>query len=323
MRQLLAALALTVLTAAPAQAQAPFWEYEWPNTNFEKTSITDWSEIMSGGPGKDGIPALTDPEFKPAAEETRFTQTEAVILLESDKGPARAYPLRYLMWHEIVNDRVDGQAVAVTYCPLCNSAMVFDRTVKGQELEFGVSGKLRNSDMVMYDRQTHSWWQQAIGTGIVGDLTGVELQTLPARMVGWAQFLKAHPDGLVMKQPAHARPYGANPYRSYDLAQRPFLYSGENPPHGIAPLARVVRVGDRAWPLERLAELGQLTEAGVTLQWTSGQASALEAGAVGEGRDVGSIRVLDGQGRDMAHDVLFAFAFHAFWPDGQWMLGGG
>lgn len=321
MRNLLAVIAIAVLTAAPVQAQAPFWEYEWPNTNFEKTSITDWSEIMSGGPGKDGIPALTDPEFKPGADETGFTPTEAVIFLTSDQGPARAYPLRYLMWHEIVNDRVDGQAVAVTYCPLCNSAMVFDRTVQGQELEFGVTGKLRNSDMVMYDRQTHSWWQQAIGTGIVGDLTGVELQSLPARMVGWAQFLQEHPDGVVMKQPAHARPYGRNPYRSYDLSTRPFLYDGENPPHGISPLARVVRVGDRAWPLQRLADLGQLDEAGVRLIWTAGQASALEASAVGKGRDVGSIQVLDGQGRDVAHDVLFAFAFHAFWPDGQWMLG--
>jgi hypothetical protein len=314
-------VAVAVALATSAQADPAFWKYEWPNTDFERTSISNWTQIMSGGPGKDGIPALTGPEFKPAAEETRFTPTEAVILLEAAKGPARAYPLRYLMWHEIVNDHVDGRAVAVTYCPLCNSAMVFDRAVQGQELEFGVSGKLRNSDMVMYDRQTHSWWQQAIGTGIVGDLTGVVLETLPARMVGWEQFLTAHPDGVVMKQPAHARPYGANPYRSYDLSKRPFLYNGENPPHGIAPLARVVRVGDRAWPLERLAKLGQLQESGVTLQWSAGQASALEASAVGKGRDVGSIRVLDGQGRDVAHDVLFAFAFHAFWPEGQWMLG--
>jgi hypothetical protein len=319
MRRLL--ITLFLMLAAPASAQAPFWENEWPATNFSKTSITDWTQIISGGPGKDGIPALTDPSFKPAADETRLSATEAVILLKPERSPARAYPLRYLMWHEIVNDRVDGRAVAVTYCPLCNSALVFDRTVRGHELEFGVSGKLRNSDMVMYDRQTHSWWQQAIGTAIVGDLTGEVLQTLPARMVGWDQFRQLHPDGLVMRQPDHARPYGANPYRAYDLSDRPFLYNGENPPHGIAPLARVVRVGDRAWPLERLAKLGQLQEAGVTLHWSAGQASALETGAVGTGRDVGSIRVLDGQGQDVPHDVLFSFAFHAFWPDGQWMLG--
>ena len=322
MRRWFLSFFLSMSLATSAVASPEFWRHEWPDTNFETTSVTNWVEILSGGPPKDGIPALDNPSFVRASGKTGIDPTEPVIALEMG-GQARAYPIRYLTWHEIVNDVVGGVPVAVTFCPLCNSALTFDRRVKGRVLSFGVSGKLRHSDMIMYDRETQSWWQQAIGTGIVGDLTGVELQTLPARMVGWAQFLKAHPDGLVMKQPAHARPYGANPYRSYDLAQRPFLYSGENPPHGIAPLARVVRVGDRAWPLERLAELGQLTEAGVTLQWTSGQASALEAGAVGEGRDVGSIRVLDGQGRDMAHDVLFAFAFHAFWPDGQWMLGGG
>lgn len=222
-----------------AHAQAPYWEYEWPETDFSNTTISDWGQIISGGPGKDGIPALTNPAFIPAETETRLTPTEAVIAVELGTAPARAYPLRYLMWHEIVNDRIAGHAVAVTYCPLCNSALVFDRTVKGQELEFGVSGKLRNSDMVMYDRQTHSWWQQAIGAAIVGEMTGVELTGLPSRLLGWAQFTAEHPKGMVMQQPQHARPYGANPYRAYDLSTRPFLYNGENPPHGI-PLWRVL-----------------------------------------------------------------------------------
>ncbi|MBA85082.1 MAG: hypothetical protein CML60_03095 [Rhodobacteraceae bacterium] len=329
LKKLAAAIALALATGGlatgalttGAQAGPEFWTYEWPDTDFTRTTIENWSEIRSGGPGKDGIPALGAPEFRAGSGETRLGPTEAVIALHLKGHPARAYPLRYLMWHEIVNDRLGDLPVAVTYCPLCNSALVFDRRAQGLVLEFGVSGKLRNSDMVMYDRQTHSWWQQAIGTGIVGDLTGVELTVLPSRMLGWAQFRADFPDGVVMEQPAHARPYGQNPYRAYDLSKRPFLYNGAPPPHGIAPLARVVRVGDRAWPLERLRQAGQLTEAGITLIWRAGQASALEAGSVEGGRDVGSIRVLSGAGADMVHDVMFAFAYHAFWPQGRWMLG--
>lgn len=318
-RAILAAglLALSVITA---QASPEFWKSEWPDTNFSKTSVADWGEILSGGPPKDGIPALSDPEFVPAAQETRIGAREPVITVEIAGSKPRAYPIRYLTWHEIVNDTVGGVPVAVTFCPLCNSGITFDRRVQGRVLTFGVSGKLRNSDMVMYDRQTQSWWQQAIGTGIVGDMTGVTLGTLPTWMESWEEFRARNPEGLVMAQPDFPRRYGTNPYAGYDSLSRPFLYSGENPPHGISPLMRVVRVGNRAWPLTRLTQQTELHEAGVVITWAPGQASALDKSKIAKGRDVGSIRVRDGQGRDLAHDVMFAFAFHAFWPDGQWML---
>lgn len=315
---IIAALAI----AGAAQAQPARWQGQWPNTDFATTDITDWSEIMSGGPPKDGIPAIDDPRMVPAASETRLGPAEPVMVWPAPEGPARAYPIRYLLWHEIVNDAAGGVPVAVTYCPLCNSGMVFDRRVEGQELSFGVSGMLRASDMVMYDRQTESWWQQAIGTGIVGEMTGRELELLPAWMDSWERYLAAYPEGLVMDEPDWSRDYGRNPYVSYDSSARPFLYSGEMPPHDIAPLMRVVRVGDRAWTFSRLREAGQLTEAGVTITWEAGQASALDAGQVAQGRDVGNVRVRDAQGLDVPHDVLFAFAFHAFWPEGEWMLGG-
>jgi len=124
-----------------------------------------------------------------------------------------------------------------------------------------------------------------------------------------------------MEQPAFRRDYGANPYVRYDSSHRPFLYSGEMPPHDIPALARVVRVGDQAWPLTRLSEKGSLTENGVTFSWTEGQASALDDARIGSGKEVGNVRVQDAAGQDIAHDVMFAFAFHAFWPDGEWMLG--
>ncbi len=313
-------LATGLMAGGMVSAEPSFWKYEWPDTDFSTTSIEHWGEILSGGPPKDGIPALDDPSFINVSSEVRIGDREPVIAVEIEGSVPRAYPIRYLTWHEIVNDEVGGVPVAVTFCPLCNSGLTFDRRVGGRVLSFGVSGKLRNSDMVMYDRQTESWWQQAIGTGIVGAYTGRELKQLPSWMESWAEFKARNPDGLVMDQPSWPRIYGRNPYVSYDSSTRPFLYSGEMPPHGIPPLVRVVRVGDKAWPVSRLRDAGQLHEAGVVLSWESGQASALDSARIDAGKDVGTIRVRDGAGKDVPHDIMFAFAFHAFWPDGTWML---
>jgi hypothetical protein len=318
MRLTLAAL-VAALMSGPLAADPAFWAQEWPRTDFTRHSV-DLTEILSGGPPKDGIPAVDEPTFRPAREETAIGDREPVLTVELG-GEVRAYPIRYLMWHEIANDTIGGVPVAVTFCPLCNTAMVFDRRVQGRTLDFGVSGKLRASDMVMYDRQTESWWQQALGEGIVGELTGVQLTQLPAMMESWAQFRARHPDGLVMAQPGWPRQYGANPYAGYDSLDRPFLYDGEDPPHGISPLARVVRVGTRAWPLDRLRQAGRLEEAGVVLTWEEGQASALDSGNIAQGQEVGTVRVTDAQGRPVVHDMPFAFAFHAFHPQGDWMLG--
>ena len=317
-------LALVALLLWPVSAVAQDiprdWQRDFPHADFSITAV-DLAEILSGGPPRDGIPALFDPAMIPAAQDDTLSPRDPVLVLDLPGHPARAYPLRYLTWHEIVNDQVGDVPVAVTYCPLCNTGMIFDRRLGGRVLSFGVSGRLRHSDMIMYDHQTESWWQQALGQGIVGTLTGQTLTLLPAWLDGWDAFRVAYPDGLVMAQPGGARPYGLNPYVGYDSSAQPFLYRGEDPPHGIHPLARVVRVGTRAWPLARLRDEGPITEAGVTLTWTAGQASALDTRQIADGADVGGVRVRDAQGRDVVHDIPFAFAFHAFHPDGTWMLG--
>ncbi len=148
--------------AGAALANPDAWRVEWPDTDFSRSNVPDWSEIISGGPGKDGIPALSDPDFIPAAQEQKIAGREPVITVEIGNATPRAYPIRYLTWHEIVNDTVGGVPVAVTFCPLCNSALTFERRVKGKVLTFGVTGKLRHSDMGMYDRETQSWWQQPL-----------------------------------------------------------------------------------------------------------------------------------------------------------------
>ena len=309
------------LFSSLAAASPEWWRAEWPDTDFEKTTVESWAEIRSGGPSKDGIPALDAPAFEPVANARGLGEREPVITVDLTGAAPRAYPIRYLTWHEIVNDTIAGVPVAVTFCPLCNSALTFDRRVKGQALRFGGTGKLRHSDMVMYDRQTQSWWQQAQGRAVVGKLTGTQLKLVPSWMESWSEFKTRNPQGLVMAEPDYSRDYGRNPYAGYDSLTKPFLYSGAPPPHGIPALERVVRVDKRAWPMTRLAKMGELREAGITISWRAGQASALDTGDISNGRDVGSIRVRDAQGRDVPHDVMFAFAFDAFWPGGTWMLG--
>ncbi len=325
MRMKLMSLALAgCLAGGAAAAQVPtFWKAEWPNTKFEITAVDDWTEIRGGGPPRDGIPAIDDPGFIPVSEDDDIADREPVVTVAVDGEAARAYPLRYLVWHEIVNDEAGGLPYAVTYCPLCNSVPVFDRRIDGRVFSFGVSGKLRGSNLIMYDRESESWWQQATGEAIVGDMTGAELKQIASWQQSFAQFRAENPDGLVMAEPDWRRSYGTNPYVGYDTSARAFLFNGEDPPHGIPALARVLKVGTRAWTLERLRKEGELREAGLVITWTAGQASALDTRRISKGRDVGTIRVRDENGKDVPHDIMFAFAFNAFWPEpeGKWMLG--
>jgi hypothetical protein len=316
------ALALAV-SATPALAQPPeSWTRAFPETDFSQHAVP-FAEIQSGGVPKDGIPSIDDPKFVPvAAREDWLADREPVIGLEID-GDARAYPLRILTWHEIANDTVGGVPVAVTYCPLCNAAVVFEATVDGRRLSFGTTGKLRHSDLVMYDRQTGTWWQQFTGRGIVGEHTGDKLTFVPARLESWAQFTERHPDGKVLvPSDPNARPYGRNPYAGYDSAERPFLYSGPMP-EDLPAMARVVAVGDEAWALELVREKQRIETDSHVITWTAGQASALDTRDVAEGREVGTVSVQektpDGL-KPAVYDVTFAFVFKAFHPEGTWHL---
>ena len=306
-----------LLFAGSATANPGQWERFWPKTDFSKHSVA-FEEIMSGGPPKDGIPSIDDPKFVPLSEAKDLAATEPVVSFKIGDD-ARAYPLRILIWHEIVNDIVGGVPVSVTYCPLCNSAIVFDRRLDGRVLDFGTTGKLRNSDLVMYDRQTESWWQQFTGTGIVGEFDGRVLKFLPSRVESFALFKERHANGrvLVPNNPG-MRPYGANPYQGYDSAARPFLYRGDFP-EGIAPMAYVVKVGKEAWPLDLIRKKGELIAGDIRLRWMAGQNSALDSEVIAEGRDIGNLIVerRDGDAwKDEVHDLTFAFVFHAFVPDG-------
>lgn len=312
-------VALMIVLLPPAIGEAgsvpTSWYDEWPETDFERHTVP-LSDITSGGPPKDGIPAIDRPKFEPVQSVRTLGPDEPVIALEID-GDARAYPLSILMWHEIANDTVGGVPVTVTYCPLCNSSIVFERTVKGRVLDFGTTGKLRNSDLVMYDRQTETWWQQFTGDAIVGAQIGTSLVMVPSRLESFSRFLVAYPNGkvLVPSRPLMRR-YGQNPYERYDSRSAPYpLFQGPLP-DDVDPMMRVVVVDGMAWSLPLLRKQGQITHDGLTLSWTPGQNSALDSQAIKEGRDVGNVRAKR-DGIDVVHHITFAFVFNVFHPTGS------
>lgn len=308
-----------LLFSSMSWAQEGRWKAEGWKTDFSKKSVS-FAEILSGGPPKDGIPPIDDPQFIPVADVADLTDRDPVIGLNVN-GDARAYPLSVMTWHEIVNDKVGGTPVTVTYCPLCNAAIVFDARVDGKALSFGTTGKLRNSDLIMYDRGTESWWQQFIGEGIAGAYTGQKLKLLPARLESWKEFRQRHPGGKVLvPNNDRMRDYGRNPYVNYDLASRPFLYDGSMP-QGIEPMARVVVIRqETADPIivtmEKLRQSTPLELDGYKLTWNEGQASALHTRQISQGREVGTVSASrTSDGADVPYDVTFAFVAHAFHPD--------
>ena len=196
----------------PIEGRNPINTRGW-KTDFTKRTI-DLTEIISGGPPKDGIPSLDAPRFEPIATAADWlTDTDPVIVYEHG-GQARAYPLAVLIWHEIVNDEIAGRPVTVTFCPLCNASVVFDRRVGDMVLDFGTTGSLRHSDLVMYDRQTETWWQQFTGAALIGELASTQLTFLPSQVLGFGRFRELFPEGEVLQRPLDqfSRNYGMNPY---------------------------------------------------------------------------------------------------------------
>lgn len=280
----------------PPESPPPGAEREFP-TDFSRHTVP-YSEIFSGGPPKDGIPAIDSPTFVSVAEANDWLRLQEPVVLVQVGDDARAYPLQILTWHEIVNDTVGGLPLSVTFCPLCNTAIAFKRTLDGRLLDFGTTGRLRFSNLIMYDRQTESWWQQAEGKAIAGELAGRQLAFYPATIISWVEFREAYPDGEVLsRETGFGRDYGRNPYAGYDdVNQSPFLYRGPETPGTLPPMARVLTVEQNgeavAYPYDVLAQVQVVNdEVGgrpVVVLWQSGVASALDSSAIAQGRDVGS-----------------------------------
>lgn len=269
--------------------------------------LVDVNRIISGGPAPDGIRPIDEPHFVPVAEATHVADCEPVVVLEL-AGQARAYPIHVMTRHEIVNDAFGDIPVTVTYCPLCSSAVAYDRRVGDRILDFGTSGSLYNSALIMYDRQTQSLWSHFTGQAVVGHLAGQELDVYPMATVRFDTFRDAHPDGLVLTRNTGVNfSYGSNPYVGYDTtATEPFLFDGDAP-DDFASKERFIGVefGDAVVGLRqaKVFEEGVVafTAAGTDLvAWIEpGTPSPLVSGSVGDGRDIGASGVfvpeVDGQ----------------------------
>ncbi|MGH2747615.1 MAG: DUF3179 domain-containing protein [Actinomycetota bacterium] len=281
--------------------------------------LVDPDDIISGGPPPDGIPPIDEPKFLSIAEVDFLEPQEPVVSLVIEDD-ARAYPLQIMTWHEIANDTVGGVPVTVTFCPLCNTAYAFEQPeIEGEITTFGTSGKLYNSNLVMYDRATESLWPQALGQAVIGPLTGTTLERVPSQIVSWEEFRTSFPDGKVLsRDTGHVRSYGRNPYPGYDeVGSMPFLFKGEVDGR-LAAVERILGVETEnekfAFPyfaLEKAATDGAAainSEVGgvpILVVWKAGAVSALDDASIAASKEVGAAfafsRAMDG--RVLSFDV--------------------
>ena len=298
------ALAISALMLSSASLGAPFNGFDLSNSLIER------SQILSGGPAKDGIPAIDQPHFvKPS--EARFLKPDDRILGIEINGVSKAYPIKILNWHEIVNDSIGDVDYAITYCPLCGSGVAFSARVQGKMLSFGVSGLLYNSDVLLYDRQTESLWSQIKSQAISGKMAGAKLERLPITHTRWRDWRRAHPTTRVMSEDTgYARDYNQNPYSGYEKSTAVYFRVKHKAPAYFHPKERVLglEVDGRfkAYPFSEIDKIGKAEfndsfgGKSVTIHWDKASQQA---------------RMTDSSGKIIPTIEGFWFAWFAFHPD--------
>lgn len=282
--------------------------YAMNGFNLDNSTIPI-NKIHHGGPPRDGIPSLDKPEFV-AADEATFLKPEDRILGVVHKGEARAYPIRILNWHEIVNDRIKGDAVVVTFCPLCGTGLVYNGEIEGKLHDFGVSGLLYNSDVLLYDRQSESLWSQILSKAISGPMVGRHLKTLPVSHTSWESWREENPQTLVLStETGFGRDYSRSPYAGYGKSEQ-IYFPVTKESRAYHPKERVLGVEIdgkyKAYPFEELAKL----KSNVLQDEFAGQKLTVSFDV--ENRDG---RITDENGK-IIHTVNgFWFAWYAFHED--------
>ncbi|MEX1002595.1 MAG: DUF3179 domain-containing protein [Crocinitomicaceae bacterium] len=275
------------------------------DTNNTTIPLNEFTALMYA----DGIPPIDDPDFYDLENAKKeYFAFEPVIAVEID-GKAKAYPLSVLMFHEIVNDSLGGTGITVTYCPLCNSALVFNRDLvykgKSYHLDFGVSGMLRKSDMVMYDRQTESWWQQFMGEALVGALMGAQLDIIPAPVISLDEFAALYPNGRVLAKVLDDKgeaefSYGHNPYVGYDdiAHEKPRLFFDEVDDR-LPAMSRVVDVivgqKHKIYPLKVVSKEKVINDSfeqrPISIFYTEKVVSVLDSADIKKSKTIGAVNV--------------------------------
>ena len=274
----------------------------------ERTPLVDPSKILSGGVPKDGIPSIDKPKFVSLAEADQWIADNELVLALLYKGEERVYPLQIMVFHEIVNDTVAGDPLLITYCPLCGSGIAYQRQINGEEIEFGVSGKLYNSNLVMYDRKTETYWTQIDGLAIVGELVGQQLTAVSIDTVVWRDWKKEHPDSLVLSQDTgFRRSYGQDPYGSY-YEDSFLLFPVENEDNRIH--AKTVIFGIEVNGVYKAYKEDNLKQVGRIEDKVNGVAIVVERDAAGV------VKITNKKtGQEIVKERDFWFAWYAFHPE--------
>lgn len=274
-------------------------------------SLIPVDEILSGGPAKDGIPAIDKPVFLKASNATNAKANERILGI-SRNGVSKAYPINILNYHEIVNDHFGEEAIAVTYCPLCGSGIAFKTDVAGYQLQFGVSGLLYNSDVLLYDRRTNSLWSQLLSKAITGLLKGSQLMRIPIEHTTWADWLSRHPETLLLsEETGHYRDYGRNPYAGYELHEDiyfpvSFRSKGYHPKEQV--LGIQINNQAKAYPF---VELGKASKNSIVeiKDEVAGQIITVSFDKMHK-----SAKAFDANGEQIAGTTLYWFAWFTFNP---------
>lgn len=281
----------TERSVAIAQATEP-WPTDWTNRTV---GLDEFQLGIGVVDPRDRIPPIDEPAFESIQAADWLDSREPGALVQFN-DETRFYPLSILTRHEIVNDRFGEIPIVITFCPLCNTAISFDARVDGQTLRFGVSGLLRNSDLVMWDDATTSLWQQITGEAVVGEYAGTQLELIPTSIVSYGDVLENFPDAISLsRSTGFTIEYGANPYRAYSSSTSPFLFDGEPDPRFPA-LSRVVGVTldgiEKAYPFSVLsgqpAINDELSGTPIVVLWGGDTADALDGENIADGEAIGS-----------------------------------
>ncbi len=281
------------------------------NNGFDLSNAVIPSEqIMQGGPPKDGIPAISNPKLIAASQATHISADDRIVGI-TIHGESRAYPISILNWHEIVNDEINGRHFAITYCPLCGTAVAFDANIDGKVTEFGVSGLLYNSDVLLYDRNTESLWSQISSSAVSGKLVGTKLKRIPISHTTWQDWHSKHPDTVVLSdKTGYFRDYARDPYSGYEKSPALYFSVNNSAPKTYHPKELVVGLDIdgvyKAYPFIELEKNGKskfsdnVNGQNITVSWDSKNRA---------------VSLFDSSGQEIAGIQGFWFAWFAFHPD--------
>lgn len=283
---------------------------------YKDQTVGNNNQLIPIGIDEIDLQPINNPNFDDSVNINILNEEPVVSVAVGNE--VRAYPIRYLLWHNVINDIIAEKPIAITYSPLTNIASVFDRKMSnGDVLSFKDSAKRFKSNLVMKDKENNDLWLQYDGRSL--SQKNKKLTKIPVQIIAFEIFKTYYKDGKVMTQPNFAQPYGMNPYKYYDSLAYPFFYDGEFKRENISPMDYVIIVEDEAWSLEFVKKYRAFYKDNINIQWIYGQNSVLDNPDISKAKDIGNVIVKEiyekDKIRDIPYMISFAYVFDAFNPD--------